>query len=226
MKYVDADKIAVALGKMPTWPDFDVRGESGNAPYCVCCCNTDESECREDTHEGNIPDRLLREAETIYEEMVKKGRAVMPSTVGVVQRKNTTVVNWDDGVKTVVTLKPDDCPDKMFVGFCIAYTKRMLGGTTKLLETIERCDTDKHVRLLREASKKFRKQRDLDRKEVDRIRREKKYKEMVDEEFMRLRAVEEAKNIIFAIIRRNDYEKASCADHFLGSDSHILYWML
>ena len=29
MKYVDADKIAIALGKMPTWPDFDVRGEIG-----------------------------------------------------------------------------------------------------------------------------------------------------------------------------------------------------
>ena len=193
MKYVDADKIAVALGKMPTWPDFDVRGESGDAPYCVYSCSTNGCECRTDTHKDVIPDRILREAEAIYEKEVKKGRAVMPSTVGVVQRKNTTVVNWDDGVKTVVTLKPDDCPDEMFVGFCIAYTKRMLGGTTKLLETIERCDTDKHVRLLREASKKFRKQRDLDRKEVDRIRREKKYKEMVDDEFMRMRAVEEAK---------------------------------
>ena len=32
MKYVDADKIAVALGKMPTWPDFDVRGAAGDAP--------------------------------------------------------------------------------------------------------------------------------------------------------------------------------------------------
>ena len=187
MKYVDADKIAVALGKMSTWPDFDVRGESGNAPYCVCCCSADECE------DNIIPDRILREAETIYEEMVKKGRAVMPSTVGVVQRKNTTVVNWDDGVKTVVTLKPDDCPDKMFVGFCIAYTKRMLGGTTKLLETIERCDTDKQIRFAKEMEKNFRKQRDLDRKEVDRIRRDKKYKEMVDEEFMRMRAVEEAK---------------------------------
>ena len=102
-------------------------------------------------------------------------------------------MNWDDGVKTVVTLKPDDCPDKMFVGFCIAYTKRMLGGTTKLLETIERCDTDKQIRFAKQMEKNFRKQRDLDRKEVDRIRREKKYKEMVDEEFMRMRAVEEAK---------------------------------
>lgn len=187
MKYVDADKIAVALGKMPTWPDFDVRGESGHTPYSVCCCSADECE------DNIVPDRILREAEMIYEEEVKKGRAVMPSTVGVVQRKNTTVVNWDDGVKTVVTLKPDDCPDKMFVGFCIAYTKRMLGGTTKLLETIERCDTDKQIRFAKEMEKNFRKQRDLDRKEVDRIRREKKYNDMVDEEFMRMRAVEEAK---------------------------------
>lgn len=187
MKYVDADKIAEALGKMPTWPDLDVRGESGYTPYSVCCCSADECE------DNIVPDRILREAEMIYEEEVKKGRAVMPSTVGVVQRKNTTVVNWDDGVKTVVTLKPDDCPDKMFVGFCIAYTKRMLGGTTKLLETIERCDTDKQIRFAKEMEKNFRKYKDLDRKKADRIRREKKYKEMVDEEFMRMRAVEEAK---------------------------------
>ena len=189
MKYVDADKIAVALGKMPTWSDLDVRGESGYAPYCVSCCSTDE-------YEDDVPDRVLREAEMIYEEAKKEEEAMrtaIPSTVGVVQRKNTTVVNWDDGVKTVVALKPDDCPDEMFVGFCIAYTKRMLGGTTKLLETIERCDTDKHVRLLREESKKIRKYKDLDRKKADRIHREKKYKEMVDEEFMRMRAVEEAK---------------------------------
>ena len=197
MKYVDADKIAVVLGKMPTWSGFDVRGESGDdrgaagdAPYCVCCCSTNE--CKD-----NVPDRLLREAEMIYDEMAKKEEETMrtatPTTIGVVQRKNTTVVNWDDGVKTVVTLKEEDCPDKMFVGFCIAYTKRMLGGTTKLLETIERCDTDKQIRFAKEMEKNFRKQRDLDRKEVDRIRREKKYREMVDDEFMRMRAVEEAK---------------------------------
>ena len=203
MKYVDADKIAVALGKMPTWPDFDVRGESGDVPYCICCCSTDECECHTDTHEDIIPDRILREAEMIYEEEVKKEeeamRTAIPSTVGVVQRKNTTVVNWDDGVKTVVTLKEEDCPDKMFVGFCIAYTKRMLGGTTKLLETIERCDTDKQIRFAKEMEKSFRKQRDLDRKEVDRIRREREFNKMVENELMHMRAVEEAKK------RHKDY---------------------
>lgn len=190
MKYVDADKIAVALGKMPTWPDFDVRGAVGDAPYCVCCCSTNECE-------DHVSNWKLKEAEMIYEEQFKKEektmRAAIPSTVGVVQRKNTTVVNWDDGVKTVVTLKPDDCPDKMFVGFCIAYTKRMLGGTTKLLETIERCDTDKQIRFAKEMEKKFRKQRDLDRKEADRIRREREFNKMVENELMRMRAVEEAK---------------------------------
>lgn len=189
MKYVDADKIAVALGKMPTWPYLDVRGESGYTPYCACCCSTNECE-------DNVPNWKLREAEAIYEKEVKKEeeamRTAIPSTVGVVQRKNTTVVNWDDGVKTVVTLKPDDCPDKMFVGFCIAYTKRMLGSTTKLLETIERCDTDKQIRFAKEMEKNFRKQRDLDRKEVDRIRREREFNKMVENELMHMRAVEEA----------------------------------
>ena len=140
MKYVDADKIAVALGKMPTWPDFDVRGEIGNAPYCVCCCSTDD-EC-----EDNISNGQIKEAEMIYEKEVKKEKETMrtaiPSAVGVVQRKNTTVVNWDDGVKTVVTLKEEDCLDMMFIGFCIAYTKKMLGSTTNILKTIEANDTD------------------------------------------------------------------------------------
>lgn len=203
MKYVDADTIAEALGKMPTWPDFDVRGESGDAPYYVYRSSTNGYECHTDTYKDIIPDRILREAETIYEEMVKKEEETMrdsiPTTIGVVQRKNTTVVNWDDGVKTVVTLKPDDCPDEMFVGFCIAYTKRMLGGTTKLLETIERCDTDKQIRFAKEMEKNFRKQRDLDRKEVDRIRREREFNKMVENELMHMRAVEEAKK------RHKDY---------------------
>ena len=191
MKELDqytVDKITEVFGGINCFCS-DVKGEIGD----IGCCES----AYDSITNCLVPDRILREAEMIYEEMNKKEKevmkATMPSTVGIVQRKNTTVVNWDDGVKTVVTLKEEDCPDKMFVGFCIAYTKRMLGGTTKILETIERCDTDKQIRLLREESKKIRKYRDLDRKKADRIRREKKYKEMVDDEFMRMRAVEEAR---------------------------------
>lgn len=139
LDHLAVDMITDAFGKIPTWPDFDIRGEIGNAPYCVRCCSTDE--CEDD-----VPDRLLREAEMIYKKEVKKEKETMrtaiPSTVGVVQRKNTTVVNWDDGVKTVVTLKEGDCLDMMFIGFCIAYTKKMLGSTTNILKTIEANDTD------------------------------------------------------------------------------------
>lgn len=95
----------------------------------------------------------------------------------------------------------------MFVGFCIAYTKRMLGGTTKLLETIKRCDTDEHVRILKETAKNFRKNRDLAQKKEDRIRRETKFNEMVDEEFMRMRAAEEAKARYNNYIHKNKTNK-------------------
>ena len=151
MKYVDADKIAVALGKMPTWPDFDARGEIGNAPYCVCCCSTDECECHTDTHKDNVPDRLLREAETIYEEMIKKeyhkmykNPAKIPNCTGIIQRDRATIVTWDDNTKTMIVAEKgfDENEHMLFDAFCIAFTKKMLGSTTNILKTIEANDTD------------------------------------------------------------------------------------
>ena len=151
MKYVDADKIAVALGKMPTWPDFDVRGEIGNAPYCVCCCSTDECECHTDTHKDNVPDRLLREAEMIYEKEVKKeyhkmykNPAKIPNCTGIIQRDRATIVTWDDNTKTTIVAEEDVKKNDymMFEAFCIAFTKKMLGSTTNILKTIEANDTD------------------------------------------------------------------------------------
>lgn len=151
MKYVDADKIAVALGKMPTLPDFDVRGEIRNVPYCVCCCSTDEPECREDTHKDNVPDRLLREAETIYEKEVKKeyhkmykNPAKIPNCTGIIQRDRATIVTWDDNTKTTIVAEKgfDENEHMLFDAFCIAFTKKMLGSTTNILKTIEANDTD------------------------------------------------------------------------------------
>lgn len=151
MKYVDADKIAVALGKMPTLPDFDVRGEIGNAPYCVCCCSTDECECHTDTHKDNVPDRLLREAEMIYEKEVKKeyhkmykNPAKIPNCTGIIQRDRATIVTWDDNTKTTIVAEKgfDENEHMLFDAFCIAFTKKMLGSTTNILKTIEANDTD------------------------------------------------------------------------------------
>ena len=156
MKFVDvyrlnADKIAEALGRIPTWSDFDVRGEIGYAPYYIYCCCTDEPECREDTHEDNVPDRLLREAETIYEEMVKKeyhkmykNPAKIPNCTGIIQRDRATIVTWDDNTKTTIVAEKgfDENEHMLFDAFCIAFTKKMLGSTTNILKTIEANDTD------------------------------------------------------------------------------------
>lgn len=151
MKYVDADKIAVVLGKMPTLPDFDVRGEIGNVPYCNCCCSTDVCECHTDTHKDNVPDRLLREAETIYEEMVKKeyhkmykNPAKIPNCTGIIQRDRATIVTWDDNTKTTIVAEKGFAENEhmLFDAFCIAFTKKILGSTTNILKTIEANDTD------------------------------------------------------------------------------------
>lgn len=145
MKYVDADKIAVELGKMPTLSDFDVRGEIGNAPYYVCCCSTDECE------DNIIPDRILREAETIYAETVKKeyhkmykNPAKIPNCTGIIQRGRATIVTWDDNTKTTIVAEKgfDENEHMLFDAFCIAFTKKMLGSTTNILKTIEANDTD------------------------------------------------------------------------------------
>lgn len=151
MKYVDADKIAVALGKTSTLPVFDVQGEIGNAPYYTYCCCTDESECREDTHEDNVPDRLLREAEMIYEKELKKeyhkmykNPAKIPNCTGIIQRDRATIVTWDDNTKTTIVAEKgfDENEHMLFDAFCIAFTKKMLGSTTNILKTIEANDTD------------------------------------------------------------------------------------
>ena len=144
MKYVDTDMIAVALGKMPTLPDFDVRGESGYAPYCLCRCSTDE--CEDD-----VSNRVLKEAEMIYEKEVKKeyhkmykNPAKIPNCTGIIQRDRATIVTWDDNTKTTIVAEEDVKKNDymMFEAFCIAFTKKMLGSTTNILNTIKENDTD------------------------------------------------------------------------------------
>ena len=144
MKYVDTDMIAVALGKMPTWPDFDVRGEIGNVPYYTYCCCTDE-------YKDDVSDRVLKEAEMIYEKELKKeyhkmykNPAKIPNCTGIIQRDRATIVTWDDNTKTTIVAEEDVKKNDymMFEAFCIAFTKKMLGSTTKILNTIRENDTD------------------------------------------------------------------------------------
>ena len=199
MKYLDTDKIAVALGKMPTWPDFDVRGESGYAPYCVRCCSTDECECHTDTHKDIIPDRILKEAEMIYEKELKKeyhkmykNPAKIPNCTGIIQRDRATIVTWDDNTKTTIVAEKGFYENEhmLFDAFCIAFTKKMLGSTTNILKTIEANDTDTINKRKKEFEKQIKKTTREDNEQEEKARFEaavqaKMYEDRVIEEAIR-----------------------------------------
>lgn len=211
LDHLTVDKIADAFGRVNCkCSDFTRINEYTYDPI------TDRLVGREVSGEERIPRRLLREAETIYEEMVKKeydkmykNSAKIPNCTGIIQRDRATIVTWDDNTKTTIVAEKgfDENEHMLFDAFCIAFTKKMLGSTTNILKTIEKNDTDKHNRILKEAKKNFRKQRDLVQKEEDRIRRETKFNEMVEEEFMRMRAAKEAKARYNNYIHKNKKNK-------------------
>ena len=146
LDHLTVDKIADAFGRV----------------NCKCSDFIRENECtydpikdslvwREVSGEERIPRRLLREAETIHEEMVKKeyhkmykNPAKIPNCTGIIQRDRTTIVTWDDNTKTTIVAEKgfDENEHMLFDAFCIAFTKKMLGSTTNILKTIEKNDTD------------------------------------------------------------------------------------
>lgn len=146
LDHLTVDKIADAFGMV----------------NCKCSDFIRENECtydpikdslvwREVSGEERIPRRLLREAETIHEEMVKKeyhkmykNPAKIPNCTGIIQRDRATIVTWDDNTKTTIVAEKgfDENEHMLFDAFCIAFTKKMLGSTTNILKTIEANDTD------------------------------------------------------------------------------------
>ena len=191
MRCVDADKIAIALGKTSTWPDFDVRGEIGNAPYCVCCCSTDD-EC-----EDNISNGQLKEAEMIYEKEVKKeyhkmykNPAKIPNCTGIIQRDRATIVTWDDNTKTTIVAEKGFYENEhmLFDAFCIAFTKKMLGSTTNILKTIEANDTD----TINKRKKEFEEQIKKTIREANEQQEKAQFEEAVQAKMYEDRVIEEA----------------------------------
>ena len=193
----------------------DKIADTSGSVNCKCSDFSGKIEC---TY-SPIEDKWLVRNEVHGEEkMVKKeyhkmykNPAKIPNCTGIIQRDRATIVTWDDNTKTTIVAEKgfDENEHMLFDAFCIAFTKKMLGSTTNILKTIEANDTDKLNQLLKEAEKNIRKQRDLDQKEVDRIRREKKFNKMVDEEFMRMRAAKEAKARYNKYIHKNKTNKTN-----------------
>lgn len=130
MKYVDADKIADAFGRV----------------NCRCSDSIRENECTYDPIKDSLVWREVSGEEMVKKEYHKmyKNPAKIPNCTGIIQRDRATIVTWDDNTKTTIVAEKgfDENEHMLFDAFCIAFTKKMLGSTTNILKTIEANDTD------------------------------------------------------------------------------------
>ena len=63
----------------------------------------------------------------------------IPSPKLIQKRGRATIVTWDDGSVTRVVCE-EDCEDSIFHAYCAAFTKKMMGSTTKVLNAIDNAD--------------------------------------------------------------------------------------
>lgn len=77
------------------------------------------------------------EPEFMRKEFHMPNSTLQPHNIKTIGRK--TFVEWSDGTTTKVTCDRDVTPDP-FMAFCAAYTKKMFGSTTKILEAIDKAD--------------------------------------------------------------------------------------
>lgn len=138
-----------------------------------------------------------------YDKMYKSAPK-MPKATGIIKRGRATIVTWDDKTKTTIVLEEGREDLDMFHVFCIAFTKKMMGGTTNIMKTIEENDTDKINReraeaiekAEREAAEEARKEREaMERKQFEEDVRLEMYDHRVREEAIRRIMLKEGADI-------------------------------
>lgn len=130
LDHLTVDKIADAFGRV----------------NCKCPDFIRENECTYDPIKDSLVWREVSGEEILKKEYHKmyKNPAKIPNCTGIIQRDRATIVTWDDNTKTTIVAEKgfDENEHMLFDAFCIAFTKKMLGGTTNILKTIEANDTD------------------------------------------------------------------------------------
>ena len=130
LDHLTVDKIADAFGRV----------------NCRCSDFIRENECTYDPIKDSLVWREVSGEEILKKEYHKmyKNPAKIPNCTGIIQRDRATIVTWDDNTKTTIVAEKgfDENEHMLFDAFCIAFTKKMLGSTTKILNTIKENDTD------------------------------------------------------------------------------------
>lgn len=146
--------ICEQLKNLITFTDFRVKKDEAIA--------TPEVELR-----GYVPHSRMKEYYDIMNgNLVANVYPSFPQCKGIIRRKNTTRVDWEDGTYTIIVLEDGKEDMDMFHTFCIAFTKKMLGSTSEIMRTIEKNDTDKIEKAKKEAEEKKRKQADEEAKKL------------------------------------------------------------
>ena len=97
--------------------------------------------------EQNLIEKLLMNENVLN---AIKPRPIVPVTIERVDDK--TVVLWNDGSSTSVTLSNGD-RDDLYTAFCAAYTKKMFGTNSCIRRTIQNADKNKFKTELMKAYK-------------------------------------------------------------------------
>lgn len=115
-----------------------------------------------------------------------------PQCKGIIRRNNTTRVDWADGTRTVIVLEEGKEDMDMFHTFCIAFTKKMLGSTTAILNTIKECDTDAVEAARKKAIAEANKQAEEEAKAKNELLEKLRFEKAVQEKMFEERVIEEA----------------------------------
>lgn len=73
---------------------------------------------------------------------IKKVEPKIPKPKKIYQRGKATIVEWQDGDKTVV-VKEDNCEESLYHAFCAAFAKKMFKSTGNVMKLIDKADEKK-----------------------------------------------------------------------------------
>lgn len=149
----------------------------------------------------NCNERVRIEGFVNCEDLLKKKKQEtmgIPKPVGIIRRGKATIVTWADKTKTTIVLEDKQADLDIFHTFCIAFTKKMLGSTTAILDTIEKNDTDTIERKKKEAREAAEKKNKELVKSKNELIEKLRFEKAVQEKMLEQRAYDEAIRRIIA----------------------------
>lgn len=123
-----------------------------------------------------------------------------PQVDHITKSQNTTIVHWQDGTSTPVTLSQDE-PQSEYTAFCAALAKRVYGTTSFVHRLVDR-KSDEYIKAKKDAAKLAAKTLQIEREARNHERKVRKVaKEMRLHNEAKLLAAKESKNDLLEALK-------------------------